>query len=154
MILALDFDGVLHPEGCTQDFEFCRLPAFQDALRDLPSLPDIVISSSWRFDHSLERLRSYFAPDIAERIVGVAPNVHGFMGYAGPGSRQREIEAWVAENALGAKWVALDDLASGFDNGCLHLVVTNGRIGVQFDDLEELKRRLWASARPVRRRTP
>lgn len=146
MILALDFDGVLHPEGCAQDFEFCRLSALQDALRDLPSLPDIVISSSWRFDHSVERLRSYFDPDIAARIVGVTPNVHGLMAFAGSGSRQREIEAWVAANAPGEAWVALDDLASGFDAGCPHLVITNGRLGAQFGELEELKNRLVCAA--------
>ena len=51
MILFLDFDGVLHPEGEDHIFkggvDFCFLPRLEALLREFPQVK-IVISSSWR----------------------------------------------------------------------------------------------------------
>lgn len=152
----LDFDGVLHPEFSDADLEFCRLDAFETALRELPALPDIVISSSWRFGVTLDWLRGHFSPDIAARIVGVTPGLQGYEASSGPGSRQREIEAWITEHRPDASWLAIDDMRVLFDAGCPHLVHTNTATGVSFDDLEEIKRRLGSelSSTPVRRPRP
>lgn len=34
MILFLDFDGVTHPEFCSYDDYFCRLPLIEEVLRE------------------------------------------------------------------------------------------------------------------------
>ena len=51
MILFLDFDGVLYPEGedhiLNGGTDFCSLPRLETLLREFPHV-GIVISSSWR----------------------------------------------------------------------------------------------------------
>ena len=51
LILFLDFDGVLHPEGedhiLNGGADFCFLPRLEALLREFPWVK-IVISSSWR----------------------------------------------------------------------------------------------------------
>ena len=71
-ILFLDFDGVLHPEHCHESKHFCCLPVLEDALRQAPEW-QVVISSTWRLQKSLDQLRSRFSADIAERVVGETP---------------------------------------------------------------------------------
>lgn len=67
MLLFLDFDGVLHPqydgEPTPVSELFCHLPRFESILQDFPSV-EIVISSTWRNQFTLEELRSRFSPDI------------------------------------------------------------------------------------------
>ena len=82
MIVFLDFDGVVHPQGhATRASAFCRLPLIEEVFREF-ALVSIVISSAWRMrdkhpDGALLDLRQYFSPDIAERVVGVTPwHVH------------------------------------------------------------------------------
>ncbi len=109
MIIFLDFDGVLHPEPCTLDGEFCHLPRFETILRDFPSVR-VVISSAWRHSQDLETLRSYFSSDIAERIIDVTPSWAQLDGDAPGYERQAEVEAWIRKNAK--PWddfLALDD---------------------------------------------
>jgi len=53
--LFLDFAGVLHSISGYRDQPFCRLPMLEEVLVDADV--DIVISSSWRFQHSLEELK-------------------------------------------------------------------------------------------------
>ena len=45
MILALDFDGVLHPVNTTTEPKFCRLELLEDWLRGRLEV-DVLISSS------------------------------------------------------------------------------------------------------------
>jgi hypothetical protein len=54
-ILFLDFDGVLHPTHCKQGDEFSRLHLFEVLFLD--SFCEIVVSSSWRFHHSINELK-------------------------------------------------------------------------------------------------
>ena len=52
--LFLDFDGVLHSMSGYRDQPFCRLPLLEEVLVNTDV--DIVISSSWRFQYSLDEL--------------------------------------------------------------------------------------------------
>ncbi|MGA1527066.1 MAG: HAD domain-containing protein [Burkholderiaceae bacterium] len=54
--LFLDFDGVLHSMSGYRDEAFCKLPLLEDLISDIEV--DIVVSSSWRFQHSLDELRA------------------------------------------------------------------------------------------------
>lgn len=155
----LDFDGVLHPEGCARGDEFCHVDALQQVLRQVPKVK-IVISSLWRVESSLEQLRSHFAADIAARIAGVTPDL--FDGeFNVPALRQRECEQWIRENDPGSRWLALDDRDDGFEPGCPHVLLVprdfEGGTGLESHHLEDLLLRLRAlvyTARPSRRARP
>lgn len=113
-ILFLDFDGVLHPQyvdmATPNDEVFCHLPLFESVMREFP-LVQIVISSTWRYNFSLEKLCTRFSPDIADRIIGVTPELEWDTSKSD--QREREILAWLAENE-NSEWVALDDAANQF----------------------------------------
>jgi len=59
-IIFLDFDGVLHPDGVGL---FSRLPLLESFLSRMPEA-EIVVSSTWREDHTLDELRQFvFTPE-------------------------------------------------------------------------------------------
>jgi hypothetical protein len=125
-ILFLDFDGVLHPQHESHVQPFGYMDNFCAVLRAVDPLGTacIVVSSSWRLLHTFDELRAYFPPDIAGRIIGITP----FLLPVNPelkGSREREITAWIAEHAPGADWLAVDDVALYFEDGCPHLFLVD-----------------------------
>lgn len=127
-ILFLDFDGVLHP-GTSGTMRFAaKLEAF---LERFPHVM-VVISSNWRMGESLESLRGWFSPAFASRIIDVTP-IHPDS----PGSRQAEIEAWLAANPTKA-WRALDDDTTLFQPNCTWLIATNKRDGLTNKELDQL----------------
>ena len=113
MILFLDFDGVLHPEINYREEElFSKRPLFETVLRGFPDV-DIVISSTWRLNHSLDELRRKFSPDIAQRIIDVTPVYADFPELQlviGQYQRHVEIEGWLRRTQrVWEPWIALDD---------------------------------------------
>jgi len=107
-ILFLDFDGVLHPWVSHRDDHFFYLPRLEAVLRDYPEVK-IVISSDWRFTHTLERLKTKFSPDIADRVIGQTPSLTRHTVNES-GLRRREARAFLKANKLSrASWLALDD---------------------------------------------
>ena len=139
-VLFLDFDGVLHPEGCGASMEFmysenfCEVMAQVDPAGEVP----IVISSMWRFDEDLKRLRSHLEPRLGRQVVGVTPDrcpkedgqsggwgTHAVSGVT-HGIRQDEIETWMQLHAPGAQWLAIDDRADAFAVRCPHLFLVPG----------------------------
>lgn len=143
LYLFLDFDGVLHPEGVGPELEFCHLENFEDLLRHYPQVL-IVLSTSWRLSVSLEDLVAYFSTDIRDRIIGATPNLQELA--IPRGLRQRECEQWLASNAPGAPWLAVDDRANYFDEVCPQLVllphVHVGGAGLEGESLVLLQQRL------------
>jgi hypothetical protein len=92
VILFLDFDGVLHPEGedhvLNGGADFCFLPRLEALLREFPQVK-IVISSSWREQLLYKTLLKPFSSDIRARILGATP--HSGFGLPPP-YRKREGE--------------------------------------------------------------
>lgn len=114
-LIFLDFDGVLHP--CTAG-TFIYLDLLQDFMRAQPAIL-VVLSTSWRLDHTWDDLLKLFADDIRPRIVGLTPALPDTI----PAPREAEINAWRIENrAFGLSWVALDDDPTLFRPGCPNLV--------------------------------
>lgn len=142
-ILFLDFDGVLHPEGVGSELEFFHLNDFEQVMREFPQV-QIVVSSSWRLGESIEDLRSHFSIDIQDRIVGITPRLLEFDSMRG--QRQRECEAWVSEHRPQARWLAVDDRAQDFDDGCQNLVliphVHDGGAGMEGAYVETLRQKI------------
>jgi len=116
--VMLDIDGVLHP-GFSGSFEFA--PAFESLMRQWPHV-DIVLSSDWRLGGDLDYLRSYFADDIAQRIVGGTYVEEG-------GSRHNEIVRTCSSHGI-TRWIALDDTADLFPPECDYLVLLDRHRGL------------------------
>jgi hypothetical protein len=135
VILFLDFDGVLHPEGedhiLNGGADFCFLPRLEALLREFPHV-SIVISSSWREQLLYETLLKPFSVDIRARILGATP--HSGFGLPSPyRKREGDILAWLQlHDAVDEPWVALDDAYWQFDRCKDHLVVCGSFTG--FDD--------------------
>ncbi len=133
MILFLDFDGVLHPEHEREptpaEQVFCHLPRFEAVMRDFPAV-EIVISSMWRYEFTLNELRKRFSPDIAARIVGMTPESERMDGYL-PARREGEILDWIIANSReGVPWVALDDAEWQFQQHRERLVACAWYVGL------------------------
>lgn len=133
-VLFVDFDGVLHPEFASRDTQMCFSKNFCAAVRavDETEQMPIVISSSWRIQTPLHRMRSFFDEDIAKRVVGSTPDflpetkiTEEWRPFVGPSmpARQREIEAWMSKNSPNGKWLAIDDMPKMFSKDCPNLFV-------------------------------
>ena len=149
MILFLDFDGVLHPEGedhILNGVDFCFLPRLEALLREFPRVK-IVISSSWREHLRYKTLMKPFSSDIRARILGMTP-------YPGCGlpppyrPREGEILAWLQlHDAVDEPWVALDDAYWQFDRCMDHLVVCGSFTGFDDKASSELRARFEGASR-------
>jgi hypothetical protein len=141
MVLFLDFDGVLHPFS-RPNGPLVHVPYLERVLRDFPDV-DIVISSAWREAHSLQQLRTFFSGDIAQRIVGVTPQLDSLKH---PFIREAEIVAWLHDTVrVSDKWVALDDIPSFFSPGCRNLVLVDSDVGFNEATESELRKRFRRS---------
>jgi hypothetical protein len=145
-ILFLDFDGVTHPDPCRKSEYFCQLPLIESALRAHKRL-DVVISSSWRYDHQLTELQAFFSSDMGSRVIGVTPSVartddegwipHHLLQH----HREWECRKWIREQRpVGTPWLAIDDAPDWFTPGCAHLLQTQSECGFQPEQLLALNR--------------
>jgi hypothetical protein len=143
LILFLDFDGVLHPEYETMltpaDLVFCHLPRLESVLRDFPGV-QIVISSMWRYQFTLDELRARFSQDIADRIIGKTPQSEYFDTSYVRARRDKEILNWLmVTERTDEPWVALDDCAWNFQHHLDHLVVCNAFTGLNDKSEDKLR---------------
>lgn len=129
-ILFLDFDGVLHP-GLAGTFIY--LPELEEFLRAHPDL-GVVISSTWREQHSLDELRRFFSLEVRDRLVGATPQT----SY----SRLVECRLWLRQAGFSGPWVALDDDETLFPGFCEELVLCATHRGLRKPQLAELHRKL------------
>ena len=97
----------------------------------------IVISSTWREAHPLQRLRAFFSEDLRTRILGATPVLDEYdSDYA----RYEEIKAWLDQHSDYSTWVALDDDVEGFPGHRRKTVVfTDWRVGLTAADLDALR---------------
>lgn len=151
-VLFLDFDGVTHPDPSLLKDAFSNLPLIEAAIREFPTV-DIVISSTWRLDWiggsdpiAVEKLRQYFSPDVAARVVGLTP----FLGRiqdngldALPFVRELECHAWMKSNrSVRTRWMALDDRDELFMPRCPNLMKIDGDVGFMPSDEEVFRQHL------------
>ncbi len=157
MILALDFDGVMHPapklhEVRTQsNYVFCRQPLLEGWLREYPHV-EVIISSSWREQHPLDEMQSYFSDDLQHRIIDATPVARKILGHKWMRTpteieqsryvRQFEIERWMAQHAPGRPWVALDDEDQLFEPGCPNLILVDPKTGLKPGTIFRLTQRI------------
>lgn len=138
-IIFLDFDGVM-------DTSFMKISLTKErqALSDEYGLlfdekcvenlkkiidatnADIVVTSSWKLDMSLEKLQEMWKHrKLPGKVVGVTPNLIG--------SRSEEISAWLeAHGGTDLRYVIIDDMSADYFDSPVaeHLINVNPYIGL------------------------
>lgn len=142
MILFLDFDGVMHPDGSTVSELFCNLPLLWEILRARPSA-EVVFSTSWRdsyrFDDLVEMVTRNGGEDLTRRFIDVTPALRVEQGADDYRRRELECLAWLRENQReSAHWLALDDVAYWFAFNCPNLYLVDCETGVTGDDVQAI----------------
>lgn len=131
-ILFLDFDGVLHPASAYQTRAFCHAPALAECLR--PYSCEVVISSSWRFNYSLDEMLHLLPSALAQRVIGTTGPAH-----VGRYSRYQEIHAFLKDTG-GITWRVLDDATWEFPTDFHGLIACDPNIGLQEKQLQQINR--------------
>lgn len=132
MIVFLDFDGVTH--GLSR-------PAFDPAcLARLEAVFDehrakVVISSSWRYDHPLERLVEKLGP-VGRFVIGVTPDDPGYSKTP----RLDALRAWLQQESGAGLWLAIDDKPEWYGELADQVVAPDPRVGFQEVDAEAFRR--------------
>lgn len=134
-LLFLDFDGVLHPTHFAGESPFNKVGLLEEAL--LEAAPKIVISSSWRFTHQLEKINKLLPSGISKLIIGTtgAPVI-------GKHPRFQEIQAYLKVHGS-SDWKALDDSYWEFPSPCPELIRCNPNTGISDKQILELHK--WLS---------
>ena len=130
-LLFLDFDGVLHPTHFAGESPFSRAHLLEETLAQFA--PKIVISSSWRFTHSLEKLQRSLPTSIGQLIIGTTSSA-----IVGKHPRFQEIQNYLATYGT-ADWQALDDSYWEFPSPCPKLIRCNPNTGVSDKQILELQ---------------
>ena len=145
-ILFLDFDGVTHPDPCHKDEYFRQLPLVEDVLREHPHV-NVVISSSWRYDHRLSELQAFFSSDVRTRVIDVTPSVartddEGWIPQdLLQHHREWECRKWIRQHRPpDTPWLVIDDAAEWFTPECAHLLTTQSELGFQSEQIPLLDR--------------
>jgi hypothetical protein len=94
---------------------------------------EIVISSSWRFEWSLARIKGFFPEPLRPRIIGTTGTAH-----IGRHARWQEINRYCTEAAI-SNWRALDDARFEFPDPCEQLIACNGGRGLELRQCELLR---------------
>jgi hypothetical protein len=136
MILFLDYDGVLHPDPCTDAARlFERAPRLAEALEPFPEV-GIVLSTAWRTARPAEELLDPLPAALRSRVLGMNPKFSDCIVPAAlvPYRRQAECEHWLHLNGMqDLPWWALDDRPEGFIPYCENLVECRSQRG--FDNM-------------------
>jgi hypothetical protein len=140
--LYLDFDGVLHPGHAQPNERFGLQSVLVGAISGYEL--DIVVSSSWRFQYTLAKLKSVLHADIGRRITGITGDA-----VVGSYSRWREIARHAMFNRV-RDFRVLDDSGFLFPPDCGALILCDGARGMQAAQGDELRQWLLAQPRACR----
>ena len=135
-LLFLDFDGVLHPTHFAGESPFSRAHLLEETLAQFA--PKIVVSSSWRFTHSLEKLQRSLPISIGQLVIGTTSSA--IIGGKHP--RFQEIQNYLSTYGP-VDWRALDDSYWEFPSPCPKLIRCNPNTGVADKQVLELQQ--WLS---------
>jgi hypothetical protein len=130
-LVYLDFDGVLHPASPVMGDLFSRAYLLEPIVEKTDL--QIVISSSWRFTHSLEKLQRSLPTSIGQLVIGTTSSA-----IIGKYPRFQEIQNYLTTHGT-ADWRALDDSYWEFPSPCPTLIRCNPNTGVSDKQILELQ---------------
>lgn len=131
-LLFLDFDGVLHPSFGPAELAFEKAEELAKVLVKYPC--KVVISSSWRFHHTLDEIKEKLPLSIREFIVDKTGGP-----YFGKWPRFMEIKNYMVQKNIIANWCALDDSFIEFPFFCEQLIVSNPNTGITAKEIALLE---------------
>lgn len=132
LLVYLDFDGVLHPASPAMGDLFSRTHLLESIFEQTDL--QIVISSSWRFTHTLEQLQAKLPSRLAQRVIGMTGDA-----VIGKHARYQEITNHVRQLGSSTAWRALDDSYWEFPTSCKELIRCNPNTGVDHKEVAQLK---------------
>ncbi|SNC59261.1 hypothetical protein SAMN04487881_0021 [Marinobacter sp. es.048] len=130
LIIFLDIDGVLRVDGVQSRTELdeTAVGRLRWIVRSIGAR--VVISSIWRHAFPLE----YFQHHLGDFVIGCTP----FLFPEQQGVREKEINAWVAENQPGTSWIAIDDDPDLFLPSCTGLFLCDPQRGLDLSTFNQL----------------
>ncbi len=132
--LFLDFDGVLHPSLSDNKDRFSKVNLLSQALTS--SKCQIIISSSWRFQFTLDQLKKMLPRSISNLVVDTTGEA-----ITGQYARYNEIKHWLESiQKPFADWMAIDDAINEFPPDCPNLIATKSFQGLTEDQVSKLKK--------------
>ncbi len=132
--LFLDFDGVLHSSLCDSKKYLSHAPLLAALMTEYSCR--IIISSSWRFQYSLEEIKKMLPKAISNQVVDMTGNA-----YEGTYQRYNEIKFYLQTHGKSlVDWKALDDSKNEFPPNCENLIACNHITGLGQKQLMELKK--------------
>lgn len=138
MIVFLDFDGVTH--GLSRPaFDPACLALLEAVLEERRA--KVVISSSWRYDHPIERLVEKLGA-VGRFVIGVTPEDRAYSKTPRLGAAS----SWLKEAAYAGPWLAIDDKPEWYGELADQVVAPNPWVGFQEVDAEAFRRlaeRMW-----------
>jgi len=138
-LIFLDFDGVLHPTSAKPQQWFSCADLLAEVLQGMQC--EIVISSSWRFSHSLAELKELLPISLAERVVAATGAAH-----IGKFARYTEIQSFVGSRP-NLRWMPLDDCAWDFPKTS-QLIACNPNSGMTRVEAEKVRQWLGDTVFP------
>lgn len=157
-LIMLDIDGVLHPlvrglNASPYNWDMAKKdPSFlhPDKVELIIELAracsaNIVISSAWRADFSVDQFNEVFAG----LVVGKTPHaaLDGRLG--GKGKRLQEVRQFLdAYPEPVSAWVAIDDQADHYPD-IDNFIHTDANVGITYDLAEKAKRMLGVHETPT-----
>ena len=132
--LFLDFDGVLHPSLCNDKDRFSNIKLLEEALS--PSNCQIIISSSWRFQFTLDQLKKVLPKTVSNLVRDTTGEA-----ITGQYARYFEIKQWLTNKQKPfADWMAIDDSLKEFPPDCPNLIATKSSQGITKEEIIKLKK--------------
>jgi len=133
MILFLDFDGVTHPVSGSPPFKDECINALSVVVSKLDA--SIVITSTWRYDKTLDELRDLLGARLGARVIDITPmlDIDPFIHWP----RAREVNEWINIHYSHDKpWAAIDDEEGNYPEGLSY--ITDRRLGFTNKDIDVL----------------
>jgi len=132
--LFLDFDGVLHPSMCDSKKFLTNAPFLAALINEYPC--QIVISSSWRFQYTLDEIKKMLPKAISNQVIDKTGDA-----FAGAYQRYNEIKFYLQVHGKSlADWKALDDTQNEFPPDCKNLILCSHITGLGQKQIMELKK--------------
>ena len=138
MYVFLGIEGVLRPHNGIPDIFDVSARQYFGAVMIKHQQWKIVLTSSWRLQHSMEHIKSLFPTKIRPLIAGATPD----LGTTTGSYKQTEIEYYLLQkNCEKQQWIAIDDKASRFNTNA-PLFATDSMQGFTSSDAQHLHAKL------------